>query len=121
MQIKKYIDERDLKLIEFIPTPQENLIILLLSEKMKIMHSITTSLQGNLNMSEVRHIFDDFIEIFLASTGYLSKSANIVHSPIFENAFVKILLGKHADLNENEKSILIGFNKSIQITTLIRE
>jgi hypothetical protein len=67
------------------------------------MHSVTTALQGGLNMSEVRFLFDDFIELFPSTSSYLSKTTRIIHSPIFENAVVKIIRDLTDDLTEIEK------------------
>jgi hypothetical protein len=76
---------------------------------MKTMHSATTALQGSLNMNEVRFLFDEFIELFPSVSCYLSKTARIIHSSIFENAFVKIIRDIADDLTEIEKFKLENF------------
>ncbi|ETP13142.1 hypothetical protein F441_11591 [Phytophthora nicotianae CJ01A1] len=64
--------------------------------------SISKKLQGDeLTLLDARALFDGLFELRPSMTTYLSPDAEIVHSPVFEAAVVKVLAGD-AGLLTNE-------------------
>ncbi|ETP18590.1 hypothetical protein F441_07214 [Phytophthora nicotianae CJ01A1] len=61
-------------------------------EDLKALGSVCLALQFNkTTLSDVRIMFDGVIKRYPNMAKYLSKDANIVHSPAFESAVVKIM------------------------------
>ncbi|RAW31403.1 hypothetical protein PC110_g12236 [Phytophthora cactorum] len=59
-----------------------------------------------------RDLFDCLIEIRPSFSKYLAPDADIVHSPEFEQAVVKVLAGEIALLNEDEAAALEPFKRA---------
>ncbi|KAG6944893.1 hypothetical protein JG687_00017586 [Phytophthora cactorum] len=62
-----------------------------------------------------RDLFDCLIEIRPSFSKYLAPDADIVHSPEFEQAVVKVLAGEIALLNEDEAAALEPFKLSYML------
>lgn len=94
-------------LVEFIPTPLEESKInglLLVLEKL---HSITIVLQRNdLQLCEAQALLSGTIKLIPSELKYLAADANILHSPKFQSAVVKIQKQDNASLTPEEENLL---------------
>ncbi len=48
--------------------------------------------RDNLNLADVKALFDTLLEVYPRADRYLAKSSSIVHCNNFENAVVKLLV-----------------------------
>ena len=72
--------------------------------------SVTKLLQReNLDMADVRMVFDGVIQKYPLTSVYLSATADIVHSPVFESAIVKI---------QNSETPSISFDETESVLSL---
>jgi hypothetical protein len=61
-------------------------------EEMKKLDSVMVKLQSSdVDLDDVRKLFDSVIKVFPSMTGHLASDAAIVHSPQFEQAAVKLI------------------------------
>ena len=91
------------ELLDFFPTPRENVELEELSETMKMLDSVTKALQGDVDLSDVRALFDEIISKIPETGHYLGQDANIVANPVFEKAIMKLQDDSPNELNEEEK------------------
>ncbi|EGZ14428.1 hypothetical protein PHYSODRAFT_507731 [Phytophthora sojae] len=59
---------------------------------------LTAYARSTLSMSAVRVLFGKMAEMFPITSPYMSPDADIVHSPVFESAVVKVIMLRHAAL-----------------------
>eukprot|EP00834_Sanchytrium_tribonematis_P004403 NODE_214_length_12495_cov_0.543078.p7 type:complete len:121 gc:universal NODE_214_length_12495_cov_0.543078:10153-9791(-) len=62
-----------------------------------------------LTLSDVSALFDGIIALYPSMISHLSPSSEIVQSPIFENAVVKVLDNEEHKLSYEEKLVLKPF------------
>ena len=85
-------------------THQNNKDIEELLVKLSEFESVTKALQEDtLSVSDTRALFDGVIDSFPETKDRLSKSANIVHDKVFEDAVTKIQDGKLSELTLEER------------------
>ncbi len=71
---------------------------------------VTKELQReNLDLADVRILFDNVIEEYSESAHYLSSNASIVHTPDFETGLVKLLDSQESLLTDNESHAVRDF------------
>jgi hypothetical protein len=64
-------------------------------DEMKKLDSVMVKLQSSdVNLSDVRKMFDSCVKAFPAMAGYLAPDAAIVHRPDFEAGLVKLIRGE---------------------------
>ncbi|EGZ20936.1 hypothetical protein PHYSODRAFT_259536 [Phytophthora sojae] len=109
--IKDFIDTSDDELAELILTRHEENKLRALGDDHREFKSASKNLQSDedVTLLDVRDIFDALIERHPAVAQYLAADAAIVKSPAFENACVKVLLGKEAELTVDEQKLLSPF------------
>ena len=54
-------------------------------------------------LSEARILFDSVIDKYPDMTKYISDTATIIHTPVFDRAIIKIVKGREDSLDEEEK------------------
>jgi len=73
-----------------------------LCEHLKNLSSVMSSLQGNdRTLSDARILFDSVMAKYPSMHVYISTDADILHSPTFDSAIIKILRGE-SNLTEEE-------------------
>ena len=75
----------------------------LLSDFQEVSKYLQTDDYEKVSMSTVRTIFDSLIEKYPFISSHLSKNADIVHSPYFDSAIVKIQNDEENSLTKTEK------------------
>lgn len=104
----------DPSIVDLIPTARENTVIITLSKTLEELNSVTIMLQKeDIDMSDVRYLFDNIIESYPELNSHCGKNASIIHSVDFENTIVKILDGKESDLCEKEKDSVVNLKLNI--------
>jgi hypothetical protein len=79
---------------EFVPSGAIHKKVLGLLEHLKKLDSVSKVLQDNeINMANVRVLFDQVVDDYPVMSSHLRASAKIVQSPDFEGALVKIVNG----------------------------
>lgn len=108
MLIKEFLRKLDSDEVDNLcPTPAENRRIEALLKQLKVLESVTKMLQEeSTSVSDVRAMFDAVIEEFPETTDRLTSSAEIVHSPLFESAVVKVQRGNSSALSREERAML---------------
>ena len=87
-------------------TPFENRRVDTLLQQLELLESVTKVLQDDTTtMSDVRAVFDAVMDKFPETSCRLTSSAEIVHSPLFEGAIVKLQRGTFGALSREEQSI----------------
>lgn len=75
-----------------------------LMPKLVDLDSVMVALQKkNFNLSDSRILLDSVIQKYPELSSYISEDANILHTPSFDKAIVKIANGKHDSLTIDEK------------------
>jgi len=104
-KIKEFIhtiSNEDQQLAELLPTFAEERSLTLLCEHLKNLSSVMSSLQGNdRTLSDARILFDSVMAKYPSMHVYISTDADILHSPTFDSAIIKILRGE-SNLTEEE-------------------
>ena len=73
-----------------IHTPKENIEIQETFRHLRPFQAISKSLQDeSTDFSDVRYMFDKFLEKYPILSEFVSQNAQIVHSPKFESALIK--------------------------------
>ncbi|KAG2963469.1 hypothetical protein PC118_g20878 [Phytophthora cactorum] len=96
MMLERYVRIRDeIKRVDavynLVPKSAAHRCIVALVESLKTFNSVCKKLQkDSISMKAVRLLFDKMVEIFPVTGDYLRTDAVIVHSPVFENAVVKV-------------------------------
>ncbi|KAG2994208.1 hypothetical protein PC120_g22065 [Phytophthora cactorum] len=96
MMLERYVRIRDeIKRVDavynLVPKSAAHRCIVALVESLKTFNSVCKKLQkDSISMKAVRLLFDKMVEIFPVTGDYLRTDAVIVHSPVFENAVVKM-------------------------------
>lgn len=91
-------------------TPSENRRIDGLIQQLKPLESVTLELQRDCTtVSDARTLFDAVMHEFPDTTNRLSPSAGIVHSPVFENAVVKLQQNNSSALSSEESECVSDF------------
>ena len=100
-------------LIDFFPTARENAEISQIHEHLKKLKSITLTLQKeNINLTDVRYLFDEVINLYSNMKDTLGEEAKIVHSPTFEKALVKIQDEKLNEITAAEERAVMNLRLS---------
>ena len=110
--------------VDLMLTKNEIVKIEKLVNNMKALHEVTETLQNHdqskMNWLKARNIFSGVMEDYPIMTQYLSPDADIVHSPHFEKAIVKVMKGNIDSLDEFEeqsiKKFKIDTNQTISTT-----
>jgi len=111
-KIRSYV-ERLSDVIEEFPTLREIKTLEGIMEHLEVFNSVTTSLQReDLDLSDARALFDAIIEKYPTMKDYLAPTSNIVHTPDFENAVVKILNNELSGLTRAEEKSVVCFFKT---------
>jgi hypothetical protein len=85
-------------------SPRDDREIDFLLKKLHDFESVTKTLQKeDINLNDVRILFDGVIEEYPETLERLSENADIIHDALFESAVVKILNKKAAELSFPEK------------------
>ncbi len=72
--------------------------------------AVTKELQRNdLNLANVRALFDTVLEVYPRADRYLAKSSSIVHCTDFENAIVKVIDNQEFTLSQSESNLVRCF------------
>lgn len=112
LNIKDFLDCKNFELSELMLSPREDRQILELFEHLKIIQSVTLKLQSDeLNLSDVRELFDALMVHFPTLKSHISPKSKIVHSPAFESGAIKILNNFDEILTTQEKDSIAGFLK----------
>ncbi|KAJ0397066.1 hypothetical protein ATCC90586_004912 [Pythium insidiosum] len=113
--LSRYVELRDaIKMVsgveDIVPRPAAHRQVLQLLAKLKDLDSVCEKLQGeNCSMADARVLFDAVIARFPQTASQLKADARIVHSPVFENAVVKLIRG--LPLCAAEEAALLGFEE----------
>jgi hypothetical protein len=119
-EIKPFLDESDPDISCWLPSGIEFLTLQELLKHLENFNSVTKELQKeDLDMSEVRDLFDGVIEVYPMMGKYLARDAKIVHAKDFENRIVKIIEGneKHLSLSEKEAVKVFELDKDNAISS----
>ena len=108
--LKRYIELRpilvklnDPEIVDLMLAQSEERSLSTVSSDLLLFESVTVSLQkSSIDLLDVRILFDDLIGKYPLTASYLSPSADIVHSPMFESAIVKVVSGKADTLTVEE-------------------
>ncbi|ETN03990.1 hypothetical protein PPTG_15353 [Phytophthora nicotianae INRA-310] len=88
-RIYSKLDRIDDQLVDFIPTPRENVRLKALYEDLKNLESVNKKLQtSTVSLLDVRALFDHVIKHYPGTELYLSPTASLVKFPDFENGTV---------------------------------
>ena len=102
-ELRPMIDSSSIELATLLPSSTENLMTEILLRGLKKFHSITLKLQSeDVDIGQVRVLFDAVILEFPDLGQYLSPNAEIVKSAAFETAIVKTMSGVDLTLVEND-------------------
>ncbi|KAJ0411450.1 hypothetical protein ATCC90586_008499 [Pythium insidiosum] len=113
--LSRYVELRDaMKMVsgveDIVPRPAAHRQVLQLLAKLKDLDSVCEKLQGKIcTMADARVLFDAVIARFPQTASQLKADARIVHSPVFENAVVKLIRG--LPLCAAEEAALQGFEE----------
>ena len=101
----------DDSLLDLIPTPREHAAIVALCRSLDDLNSITLALQSdnNMDLSQIRTLFDGAAEVFPRLSHYTSTDADIVAFPVFENSIVKVIRGDERNLSISERESIAIF------------
>jgi hypothetical protein len=108
-KIKVFLQELNLNEVsDLLPNNREDREIEDLLTRLKNLDSVTLALQKeNTSMADVRGLFDVVIEEYPESACRIGANADIVETPVFEAAGVKIQTGQEGFLNLEElKSVI---------------
>ncbi|KAF1783470.1 Ribonuclease H-like domain [Phytophthora cactorum] len=88
----------------------ENKLRLLLDD-LRAFKSASKKLQSDekVTLLDVRDLFETLIERHPSDAEHLAANASVVKNPAFENACVKVLLGKEMELTGNDHELLAAF------------
>ncbi|ETP29559.1 hypothetical protein F442_21330 [Phytophthora nicotianae P10297] len=100
--IKDFVDTSDNDLAELMPTRHEENKLRSLQDDFREFKSASKKLQSDENVT----LFDRHPAV----EGHLGAKASIVHSAVFEDACVQVLLGKEATLTEAQHEVLKAFD-----------
>ena len=104
----------DPSLSDFVPSHREKHEISTLHVTLQKLDSITKSLQkADLDLAEVRFLFDHAILEFPVLDEYCGPNAKIIHSPFFEKTVVKILNGDEKSLTTEEAQSVQKLKKQV--------
>ncbi|EGZ16639.1 hypothetical protein PHYSODRAFT_285818 [Phytophthora sojae] len=111
-RLREFISADDEDLADYLSsrTAHRNLASLL--DSLRDVESVSKRLQADgLTLLDARNLCDGLIEIRPSFAKYLASDAEIVHSPDFEQAVVKVLGGQAALLSEEEEGVLEPFKR----------
>ena len=98
----------DQSIIDVIPTARENSQMIFLNQNLKKLDSVTLALQNeSTDIADVRFLFDEVIKEFPGLESHCGTRSDIVHSPDFEAAIIKIINDSENELSDNEKEAVI--------------
>lgn len=113
-ELEEHLDTRDVELLPFIPSRQEEQDLRNILSDLKVFESVSKKLQeANINLLIQRKLFDALISKYPQTLEYLGSASRIVHSPKFESGVCKILEGGNEELDEVEKEELLQFKKPL--------
>ncbi|KAG2805674.1 hypothetical protein PC112_g18174 [Phytophthora cactorum] len=94
-----------------MPTRHEENKLRLLLDDLRAFKSASKKLQSDekVTLLDVRDLFETLIERHPSDAEYLAANASVVKNPAFENACVKVLLGKEMELTGNNHELLAAF------------
>ncbi|KAG2783797.1 hypothetical protein Pcac1_g6349 [Phytophthora cactorum] len=96
IMLERYVRIRDAikrvdAVYDLVPKPAAHRRIVALVESLKMFNSVCKKLQEeSISMKSVRLLFGKMAEMFPVTDHYLHPDAEIVHSPVFESAVVKV-------------------------------
>jgi hypothetical protein len=113
-EIEPFLDvslfDREVALL--FPTPEEQLALKMIHESFEWLESFMKALQyPKLDLGQIRFMLDDIIEKYPEFSSHLAADANIIKSKDFENAVVKIVLGREHLLTMDESDTVECFKK----------
>jgi hypothetical protein len=110
IKLEEFIIASDVDVEDLLPTRKEHRIIEKLIVSLEDFESVTKKLEEtDINMKQVRKLFDFLIKKYPSIRSKLSQNADIVHSKAFESGIVKILRGEQ--LNYEEELVCERFKK----------
>ena len=116
LMILDCIDCNDPQLFPLMLSPLENARVKEMTRVMKMMNDVTVLLQGDaINHHTSRVLLDGVIALNIGVSPdlHISKTANIIREPSFENGLAKLAAGYHHDiLTDDEKVALHRFLKA---------
>jgi hypothetical protein len=115
--LKRFFDLKDLlptlnnqEVNMFIPDGRKINELEVLLKDLKKFESVTKALQSaNINLAEVRILFDSIKSVFPQLESRLSVNASLVVNEDFETGIVKVINGKEQELSEDQKEELQSF------------
>jgi hypothetical protein len=113
-EIEPFLDVRlfDRETALLFPTPEEQLALKMIYESFEWLDSFMRALQSpKLDLGQIRFMFDAILSKYPEFASHLQADANIVKSKHFENAVVKIVLGREHLLEEDESEVVECFKK----------
>jgi hypothetical protein len=104
-ELKPFLDVTNPDLVALLPDAVEELQLQSLLSSLKQLHEVTLFLQQGegVSLAEVRDVFDVLCSHFPTCASHLAPDAQIIASPYFESAIVKIINGENETLTDIEK------------------
>ncbi|KAF4132753.1 hypothetical protein GN958_ATG18051 [Phytophthora infestans] len=107
-RIYSKLDRIDDQLVDFIPTPRENVRLKALYEDLKNLESVKKKLHLTpVSLLDVRALFDHVVKHYPGTELYLSPTASLVKFPDFENEVVKLMAGRENILTGGEQAAVV--------------
>ncbi|KAF1793067.1 hypothetical protein GQ600_12960 [Phytophthora cactorum] len=112
-RLREFISADDDEVADFLSSRTTYRKLAALLASLRGVESVSKGLQvEGLTLLHGRDLFDCLIEIRPSFSKYLAPDADIVHSPEFEQAVVKVLAGEIALLTEDEAAALEPFKRA---------
>jgi hypothetical protein len=110
-RLRPSIDDSDPEVAELLPSLTQHNTIRHHMSALADFKSVSQSLQrDNITVADAQGVFQSLIEEFpdFPFASYLGTSANIVHSPAFEDAIIRIQMGDEHQLLSEEQDAVRG-------------
>ncbi|ETP29905.1 hypothetical protein F442_21006 [Phytophthora nicotianae P10297] len=109
-ELLEHLDMNDDTLVEYLPPPAANRRLRALLKELKKVESVAKALEGaEVTLLDVRVWFDGLLTIKPQYERYIGPRAQIIHSPGFEAACVRVLGGDAGRLKRAERAALEPF------------
>ena len=109
-EIEPHLQQDDPNVEDLLPNTRDRNKLVDLNARMREFDEVTKMLQcEKLNLSDVRHCFDHMMKKYPDMNRWLAANADIVKSPVFECAIVKVIDGQSDSLTAEERDALAPF------------
>eukprot|EP00918_Siedleckia_nematoides_P068503 GHVU01149252.1.p2 GENE.GHVU01149252.1~~GHVU01149252.1.p2 ORF type:complete len:428 (-),score=59.77 GHVU01149252.1:4483-5766(-) len=113
LKIRGDIDFSDSDVVQHELTRHDTAVLESLSKRLDELNSVTVKLQDPaINMAEGRELVEHCVKLEPSMAFYLDQQADIVASPTFEAAVVKVLNRNEGQLDADEKKVLLPFKST---------